>query len=153
MHAEISKVVDGLSAARVPVKLRANAVGESGAELVSMLTSTEPHRGIGGDTLLRIDNRCVLSLQDVDDVLIVTNRRTLRFTSLSPSTLTVHLPQATLTVSAITQLTQLLFDEVSKCLLERMCEIGTEMSESVHGIWFVDLLTGRTVGRWEGWVL
>lgn len=153
MHAEISKVVDGLSAARVPVKLRTNAVGESGAELVSMLTSTEPHRGIGGDTLLRIDNRCVLSLQDVDDVLIVTNRRTLRFTSLSPSTLTVHLPQATLTVSAITQLTQLLFDEVSKCLLERMCEIGTEMSESVHGIWFVDLLTGRTVGRWEGWVL
>lgn len=93
------------------------------------------------------------SLGDVEALLIGTNRHTLRFTSLSPSTLTVHLPQTTLTVTAITQLTQLLFDEVSKCLLERMREIGTEMSESVHGIWFVDLLTGRTVGRWEGWVL
>lgn len=59
MYAEITKVVDGLSAARVPVKLRMNTVGESGAEIVSMLTSAESRQGVGGETLLRIDNRCV----------------------------------------------------------------------------------------------
>lgn len=78
---------------------------------------------------------------------------TLRFTYASPSSLTAHLPQATLALASITHLTQLLFDEVSRCLLERICELGEQMCESVHGIWFVDLLAGRTVGRWEGCVL
>ena len=80
-------------------------------------------------------------------------RHTLRFTYSSPSSLTAHLPQATLTIASITHLTQLLFDEVSRNLLDRICEIGTQMCESVHGTWFVDLLAGRTVGRWEGRVL
>lgn len=81
------------------------------------------------------------------------DRHTLRFTYMSPSSLTAHLPQATLTIASITHLTQLLFDEVSRCLLDRICDVGSEMCESVHGTWFVDLLAGRTVGRWEGHVL
>ncbi|KIP10399.1 hypothetical protein PHLGIDRAFT_65771 [Phlebiopsis gigantea 11061_1 CR5-6] len=136
VHTEVEKMARGLAAAGVPVRLRANRVGESGEQLVAMLTTVDAAQTIGGETLLRVDNR-----------------HTLRFTFSSPSSLTAHLPQGTLTISSIPHLTQLLFDEASRCLLDRVCEIGTEMCESVHGIWFVDLLAGRTVGRWEGRVL
>lgn len=136
VHAEVSKMAEGLAAAGVPVKLRANKVGENGEQLVAMLTKTDGPQTLGGETFLRIDNR-----------------HTLRFTYVSPASLTAHLPQATLTVASITHLTQLLFDEVSRCLLHRICDVGSEMCEVVHGTWFVDLLAGRTVGRWEGRVL
>ena len=53
-------------------------------------------------------------------------------------------------MTSISQLTQLLWDEAASCLLQRVCELGETMSDGVHGTWFVDLLTGRTVGRWEG---
>ena len=80
-------------------------------------------------------------------------RHTLRFTTASPSTLIVHLPQATLPIASISQLTQLLVDEISGRLLSRICEIGTELCERVNGTWFVDLLSGRSVGRWQGCIL
>ncbi|EKM59963.1 uncharacterized protein PHACADRAFT_250784 [Phanerochaete carnosa HHB-10118-sp] len=136
VHVEVGKMADGLAAAGVPVRLRANRVGENGEQLVAMLTKTDGPQTLGGETHLRIDHR-----------------HTLRFTYVSPSSLTAHLPQATLTVASITHLTQLLFDEVSRCLLGRICDVGSEMCEVVHGTWFVDLLAGRTVGRWEGRVL
>lgn len=81
------------------------------------------------------------------------DRHTLRLTYLSPSSLTAHLAQATLSIASIPQLTQLLYDEVGSCILEQICDIGNELCEGVHGTWFVDLLTGRTIGRWEGRVL
>ncbi|GJE87473.1 hypothetical protein PsYK624_035560 [Phanerochaete sordida] len=136
VHAEVRRMAAGLEAAGVPVKLRANRVGENGAQLVEMLSRTDGPQTLGGETQLRIDNR-----------------HTLRFTYVSPSSLTAHLPQATLVVASITHLTQLLFDEVSRCLLARISDVGSEMCEAVHGTWFVDLLAGRTVGRWEGHVL
>ncbi|KAJ6536623.1 subunit 17 of mediator complex-domain-containing protein [Mycena sp. CBHHK59/15] len=76
---------------------------------------------------------------------------TVRLTFRSPSSLTAHLSQATLTVSSIPQLRQLLGDEVERCLLQRICEVGSELCEQVGGIWFIDL--SRCVGRWEGCVL
>lgn len=78
-------------------------------------------------------------------------RHTIRLTFLSPSSLTAHLPQATLKISSIPQLCQLLTDEVERCLLYRICERGRETHEHVGGTWFVDL--SRCVGRWEGCVL
>lgn len=74
-----------------------------------------------------------------------------RLTFLSPSSLTAHLSQATLTISSIPQLCQLLNDEIERCLLQRICDLGTELCEHVGGTWFVDL--NRCVGRWEGCVL
>lgn len=59
VHAEIGKVARGLSAAGMPVKLSENRVGECGAQLVTMLTKTDMPQSLGGETLLRIDNRCV----------------------------------------------------------------------------------------------
>ncbi|KAI0089208.1 subunit 17 of mediator complex-domain-containing protein [Irpex rosettiformis] len=133
VHLEVHKVVHALRVAGVSVKCRVNRVGENGQQLVRLLTNTDGLQRIGGETLLRIDNR-----------------HSIRFTYSSPSSLTAHLPQATLAVASISQLTQLLWDEVGSCLLQRICEIGEELSEGIHGTWFVDLLTGRTVGRWEG---
>ena len=80
-------------------------------------------------------------------------RHTLRLTFLSPSSLTAHLAQATLPLSSIPQLIQLLSDEVEQCLLNRFCEVGNAISDRVNGTWFVDIVNGRTVGRWEGCVL
>jgi len=74
-----------------------------------------------------------------------------RLTFRSPSSLTAHLSQATLTISSIPQLRQLLGDEIERCLLQRICQVGSELCEQVGGIWFIDL--SRCVGRWEGCVL
>jgi mediator of RNA polymerase II transcription subunit 17 len=78
-------------------------------------------------------------------------RHTVRLTFRSPSSLTAHLSQATLTISSIPQLRQLLGDEIERCLLQRICQVGNELCEQVGGIWFIDL--SRCVGRWEGCVL
>ena len=77
----------------------------------------------------------------------------MRFTFSSPSTLIAHLPQATLPIATIFQLSQLLVDEVVACLLERICEIGKEVTGDIQSSWFVDHLQGRSVGRWEGQVM
>jgi len=44
-------------------------------------------------------------------------------------------------------------DETERFLLGRICEIGQELCEPVNGAWFLDQLTSRSVGRWEGNVL
>lgn len=77
----------------------------------------------------------------------------MRFTFSSPSTLMAHLPQASLPIATIFQLSQLLIDEVTTCLLRRLCDIGKDATEHIQGSWFVDHLEGRSVGRWEGQVL
>jgi len=79
------------------------------------------------------------------------NRHTIRLTFLSPSSLTAHLSQATLIISSLPQLCQLLSDEVERCLLHRICDLGTDLCGNGGGTWFVDL--NRCVGRWEGCVL
>jgi len=80
-------------------------------------------------------------------------RYSLRFTFESPSTLAAHLTNTTLSISSIPQLCQLLLDETERFLLERICEVGRELCEPVNGAWFLDQLTSRSVGRWEGNVL
>ena len=57
VHIEVGKMARGLRDAGVPVKLRVNRVGESGEQLVGMLTKVDGQRNIGGETFLRIDNR------------------------------------------------------------------------------------------------
>lgn len=70
---------------------------------------------------------------------------------MAPSTLRAHLSQATLSISSIPQLHQLLVDEIERYILQRICDLGRKLSISLGGVWFVDL--NRCVGRWEGSVL
>ncbi|KAH9062717.1 subunit 17 of mediator complex-domain-containing protein [Lactarius vividus] len=135
VKAEMTKTVQFLRRAGVPVKFHFDAVGEDGAGVLESLISGGAGR-IGGITIIRIDNR-----------------RSLRFTFSSPSSLVAHLSQATLPVSSIPQLIQLLRDETEQCLLQRICEIGTEMSERLSGTWLVDTPMNRAVGKWEGHTL
>jgi mediator of RNA polymerase II transcription subunit 17 len=80
-------------------------------------------------------------------------RQTLRLTFLSPSSLIAHLPQATLPITSVPQLSQLLSDEVEKCLLTKLCESGSQYSERFGGTWFFDMVSGKTIGRWEGCIV
>ncbi|RDB22683.1 Mediator of RNA polymerase II transcription subunit 17 [Hypsizygus marmoreus] len=130
---EIDKMAKALSAAGISSTLRFDFVGETGRQLVRLFEN-KSSKVIGGEAVLRIDNR-----------------HTIRLSFLSPSSLTAHLPQATLTISSIPQLCQLLTDEVERWLLQRICELGNELCDEVGGTWFVDL--SRCVGRWEGCVL
>jgi len=135
IKAEVNKMVRALDVTGLPCSLRITSVGENGRELVSLLNEDSTWT-IGGEAILRIDDR-----------------HTLRLTFLSPSSLTAHLPQATLTLSSIPQLVQLLCDEIEHCILNRICELGSEICDRVDGTWFVDPVSGRSVGRWEGSVL
>ncbi|KAF5344117.1 hypothetical protein D9758_008900 [Tetrapyrgos nigripes] len=133
IKSQLDAVTTSLSAAGIKSILRFKPVGEAGKELIT-IPIDESDRGIGGESLLRIDNR-----------------HTVRLTMLSPSSLTAHLPQARIAISSIPQLEELLADEAERFFLERICELGRELCDSSGGIWFVDL--NRCVGRWEGCVL
>jgi len=136
VYGELAKLQKALTRAGIPVALRFEPIGESGAQLIEQVLVEDGQQKVGGEAILRIDQR-----------------QTLRFTFLSPSTLTSHLPLATLPIASIPQLTQLLMDEVEKFLLNKMCDAGTQASESVNGAWFVDPVSGKTVGRWDGCIL
>ncbi|KIJ56789.1 hypothetical protein M422DRAFT_22933 [Sphaerobolus stellatus SS14] len=135
VHAELVAMDRALSRAGIPCKLRFNTVGEAGAQLVDILRGEDRTR-MGGDAVLRVNNI-----------------HTLHFTFTAPSNLIVVLPQATLTITSVPQLCQLLRDEVERSLLESICKVGYSVSQSAEGTWFVDKLSNRAVGRWDSTVL
>ncbi|TFK55925.1 hypothetical protein OE88DRAFT_1716574 [Heliocybe sulcata] len=135
VNVEVEKMTGALRAAGVPSTMRLNSVGETGQALVELFNDRNGGR-LSGDIVVRIGTR-----------------DTLRLTFTSPSKLYAHLPQGKINVASITQLSQLLRDEAEQRLLNRICETGTELCSSVSGTWFVDLITSRAVGRWEGCVL
>ncbi|KIK95587.1 hypothetical protein PAXRUDRAFT_32897 [Paxillus rubicundulus Ve08.2h10] len=136
IKAELDKMASALKRAGVSCTLRFDTVGEAGQSLQNRLTTDSALRRVGGEALLRLDDR-----------------QTLRLTFLSPSSLTAHLPQATLPIASIPQLTQLLSDEVGKCLLHKLCESGNHYCERIGGTWFVDMVSGKAIGRWEGCIV
>jgi len=113
--------------------LRFTPVGESGRDLLECIDKCGK-RLMSGEALLRIDDRYGI-----------------RLTFEAPSSLTAHLSQATITITSLPQLSQLLMDEVERCLLQRICDTGKNLSESVGGTWFVDL--DKSIGRWDGCAL
>lgn len=133
VETELNKAVNALNSAGIASTLSFTAVGEAGQLLVSLLSGSG-NKVVGGEAIIRMDNW-----------------HTLWFTFVSPSTLTAHLSQATLTITSLPQLSQLLRDETERCLLQRFCAIGRDLSCTVGGIWFIDL--NRCVGRWEGCVI
>ena len=58
---ELKNMGQAMSQAGVPSKVRFNAVGETGTQLVDFLRG-EDHSRIGGDAVLRVDNRSVPSV-------------------------------------------------------------------------------------------
>ncbi|KAF7352747.1 Mediator of RNA polymerase II transcription subunit 17 [Mycena venus] len=151
LRTEMDAMGKALCAVDIASALRFEAVGGTGQGLVELLDANDERdnnkdsrdtninkerqaQGLGGEAVLRIDTR-----------------HTVRLTFRAPSSLTAHLSQATLAISSIPQLRQLLGDEVERCLLQRICDVGRELCEQVGGIWFIDL--SRCVGRWEGCVL
>ncbi|KAF8505758.1 subunit 17 of mediator complex-domain-containing protein [Russula emetica] len=145
VKAEMNNTAQILRRAGVPVKFHFDAVGEDSSGVLDSLIDTGTGH-ISGVTTIRIDNRRRLADR-------YSHSRTLRFTFSSPSSLVAHLSQATLPVSSIPQLTQLLRDETEQCLLQRICLMGTEMSERLSGTWLVDMPMNRVVGKWEGQTL
>jgi mediator of RNA polymerase II transcription subunit 17 len=135
VRAEMNNIVQILRRAGVPVKFHFDAVGEDSTGVLESLIGTGTGH-VSGVTTIRIDNS-----------------RTLRFTFSSPSSLVAHLSQATLPVSSIPQLARLLRDETEQCLLQRICEMGAEMSERLGGTWLVDMPMNRVVGKLEGQTL
>ncbi|KAF8655243.1 hypothetical protein AX16_003147 [Volvariella volvacea WC 439] len=133
VYAVLSKTAKSLLWAGVPTQFKFDAVMETGKELVRLLSGHE--RGtIGGEAWLRIDKRY-----------------TIRLSFALPASLTAHLSQGILSVSSIPQLHQLLADEVNRCLLHRIHELGNDYCSSLGGVWFVDL--NRCIGRWDGGVV
>jgi len=129
----LHKAISALDAVGIPTTFSFTPVGEAGQDLISVFCDRE-NKTIGGETVIRIDRW-----------------HTLRLTFTSPSSLVAHLSQATLTISSLPQLSQLLMDEIEKCLLQRICEIGGELCRAVGAIWFID--SNRCIARWEGCVL
>ncbi|KAJ3722876.1 subunit 17 of mediator complex-domain-containing protein [Lentinula raphanica] len=133
IQSQLIIVQTALNDAGIPSTLRFNPVGEIGSELVKIIDDNEAPP-LSGVCTLRIDNR-----------------HNLRLTLVSPSALTAHLAQATVSISSMPQLCELLSDEVERFFLERISEVGRRICNDMGGIWFVDL--NRCVGRWEGCVL
>jgi len=129
----LRQAISALDAVGIPTTFSFTPVGEAGQDLVSIFCD-RGNKTIGGETVIRIDHWY-----------------TLRLTFTSPSSLVAHLSQATLTISSLPQLSQLLVDEIEKCLLQRICELGRELCRAVGAIWFID--SNRCIARWEGCVL
>ncbi|EJD52537.1 hypothetical protein AURDEDRAFT_181116 [Auricularia subglabra TFB-10046 SS5] len=129
---ELRKVCLALHAVGVHARMRLTRVGESGNDLVKLLT--EPGAGrIGGAATLR-----------------VAHRPTFRLTFHSPSTLIAQTSQANVTIGSIAQLAQVLHDEVELAVLERLCASGKTVCGDAKALWFVDSVSSRTMGRWGG---
>ncbi|KAK1236632.1 hypothetical protein PQX77_000184 [Marasmius sp. AFHP31] len=130
IRSELDDVCSSLNKAGISTTLRFSAVEEIGKELVKFVSESNS-RGIGGEATLRVDDRY-----------------TIRLTMTSPSSLTVHLSQANISILSIPELKKLLSDEVESLVLERICSLGRQICNDVGGIWFVDM--NRCVGRWDG---
>ncbi|KAG8949261.1 hypothetical protein FRC04_008863 [Tulasnella sp. 424] len=85
----------------------------------------------------------------------VGHQHIIRLTFTSPAILTLHLPQATLDIYEEGQLERFLVAEVTRCLMERLREVGTaaenerSQTSSDHTTrtqWIVDGLEGTLVG-------
>jgi len=77
-------------------------------------------------------------------------RQTIRLTFQAPSVLHAQTSQANVKISSIPQLSQILQDEVELALLDRICELGKDTCGDSKALWFVDRVSGRTMGRWNG---
>ncbi|KAG9015448.1 hypothetical protein FRB94_000052 [Tulasnella sp. JGI-2019a] len=89
--------------------------------------------------------------------LKIGGRHMVRFTLISPASLTLHLPHATIDIFDVDEFHQFLIAEVSRCVLERLKEVGmgaesASANESAVAStrWFVDGLEGTLVGDHVG---
>ncbi|KAF8897582.1 subunit 17 of mediator complex-domain-containing protein [Infundibulicybe gibba] len=129
---ELNKVTSALDIAGIQSSLSLNLVGETGPGLLNMFTGTVD-KAIGGE------RRCNISQphRSIDTSLAII----FDCPSISGNPDDIFHPQ----------LCQLLKDEIERCLLYQICELGSKLYDSAGGTWFVDL--DRCVGRWDGCVM
>jgi mediator of RNA polymerase II transcription subunit 17 len=139
---ELRRVCSELHSAKVPAVMRVTRIGEMGSELLALLDELQPSPArragtgtgsVGGEATLRVCGKQVI-----------------RLTFQSPSTLVAQTAQANVNVSSMPQLAQMLQDEVELVLLERLTEIGRQACGDAKALWFVDRVTSRAMGRWDG---
>ncbi|KAF9492808.1 hypothetical protein BDN71DRAFT_1396116 [Pleurotus eryngii] len=133
LKAEVDAAVGALRHAGVATTLRCDPVGDTGVNLLKFL-SDDQYKKLGGDMVLRIQDQ-----------------HTLRMAMTSPAAMTVHLAQATIAIHTIPQFGRLLADELERCLLIQICELGDRLCGPANATWFVDF--GKCVGKWEGCAL
>ncbi|KAG8902431.1 hypothetical protein FRB99_004494 [Tulasnella sp. 403] len=164
----IRRVFDDISkhmrSAGIPCEIEINPVGDDikdvlykGA-LFSETDSAKPHMSTAMDVRPTLESSMMALLNERDDLLKVNgeatlrlaNRHTIRFTFTSPAILTLHLPQATINIFDEAQLNRFLVAELSRSVLERLREVGTEAEASLRiedrTQWLVDGLEGTLVG-------
>jgi mediator of RNA polymerase II transcription subunit 17 len=73
-----------------------------------------------------------------------------RLTFTSPTTLTIHVLQATLPITDMPQLRRMLRTEVGRCALETLVDVGKKDSPNDDGNWFVDRVEEVGVGLKKG---
>ncbi|KZT36835.1 hypothetical protein SISSUDRAFT_1130093 [Sistotremastrum suecicum HHB10207 ss-3] len=118
---EVTMMASSLRDAGFKVRVRFQRVGEGGEGIVG-------GERMGGEAVLRVDGR-----------------HTVRLTMEAPCRLVAHLGRATLGLSSMSQLSQLLREEMEDYLLRKICEAGPEA-----GGWVVDRMTGSVVGNVGG---
>ncbi|KDQ29410.1 hypothetical protein PLEOSDRAFT_1039855 [Pleurotus ostreatus PC15] len=151
LKAEVDAAVGALRHAGVATTFRCDPVGDTGVNLLKFL-SDDQYKKLGGDMVLRIQDQSVNSIFRATIRFIKpVSRHTLRMTMTSPAAMTVHLAQATIAIHTIPQFGRLLADELERCLLLQICELGDRLCGSANATWFVDF--GRCVGKWEGCAL
>ncbi|KAG8797068.1 hypothetical protein FRC17_007859, partial [Serendipita sp. 399] len=135
----LNALVEGLQKVGVEMFLRVNRLGETAGELVSLLatsysTEEQKKKTIGGEVLLRI-----------------ANLQTLRFTMQAPALLTAILGQSVSVVHSMGQFDELLRHEVTRCVLQRIYDLGRKETQGqVKESWFMDVVAGTCFSSWEG---
>ncbi|KAG8809632.1 hypothetical protein FRC17_003355 [Serendipita sp. 399] len=134
----LNALVEGLQKVGVEMFLRVNRLGETAGELVSLLaasysTEEQKKKTIGGEVLLRI-----------------ANLQTLRFTMQAPALLTAILGQSVSVVHSMGQFDELLRHEVTRCVLQRIYDLGRKETQGqVKENWFMDVVAGTCFSSWE----
>ncbi|KAH6914856.1 subunit 17 of mediator complex-domain-containing protein [Coprinopsis sp. MPI-PUGE-AT-0042] len=127
LKSELDRAAKGLEAVGFGTEVAFDAIGETGEEMVQVLSDYKMKQ-FSGEAVLRIDNRT-----------------TLRLTFIAPSMLTAHLTQASLEVFSLPQLNKLLQTEIEGFVLQRISHLGEKLR---GGTWFIDV--NHLVARWDG---
>ncbi|KAG9017957.1 hypothetical protein FRB90_012843 [Tulasnella sp. 427] len=167
----LENIQRSLRAASVACDLNFNPVGDDIGEvlansaLFSGTETSDPASGILSLSDVRPTLETSLSalMHDRENFLRVNGEATIRvghqhlirLTFTSPAILTLHLPQATLDIYEEGQLERFLTAEITRCLIERLREVGTaaedersqESPDQMNRTqWIVDGLEGTLVG-------
>jgi mediator of RNA polymerase II transcription subunit 17, fungi type len=143
LKSELDRAAKGVEAVGFGTEVAFDAIGETGEEMVQVLSDFKMKQ-FSGEAVLRIDNRLGTTVIEPQEAYTF-NRTTLRLTFIAPSMLTAHLTQASLEVFSLPQLNKLLQTEIEGFVLQRIAHLGEKLR---GGTWLIDV--NHLVARWDG---